>query len=399
MKTAFFHDARLIKSNDGKFYSIGFTYDVWQRYIEVFDQLIVSTRMQVEKPNNSSLTKYMKPSSGSRVKFKPISEYKYSIDLIINRKKISDQISKVLEECDCAIIRLPSFIGSIACIEAKKMKKPYLIEVVGCARDSLWNHSLSGKLTTLPSYLAMKRNVKEAPYVVYVTNKFLQHRYPTNGKNINCSDVALTKFVDNILVARLEKISEMDKRSKIIIGTTGAVNVRYKGQQYVIKALGKLKKQGITNYEYQLVGGGDTSYLKTIAEKYNVINQVKFLGTKPHDEVISWLDSIDIYIQPSLTEGLPRALIEAMSRGIPAIGSDAGGIPELLDDKYIVKNISKNIDKISEMLESTNQKTLETQAKRNFVESKIYDRETIKKRRYDFLVEFRAYVEDSKHYK
>ena len=49
----------------------------------------------------------------------------------------------------------------------------------------------------------------------------------------------------------------MQKSSKIVIGTAAAVNVKYRGQQYVIEALGELKKQGITNYEYHLVGGGE----------------------------------------------------------------------------------------------------------------------------------------------
>ncbi len=37
-------------------------------------------------------------------------------------------------------------------------------------------------------------------------------------------------------------------------------------------------------------------------------NQIKLLGPLSHDEIFEWLDSIDIYIQPSLLEGLPRAL-------------------------------------------------------------------------------------------
>lgn len=47
------------------------------------------------------------------------------------------------------------------------------------------------------------------------------------------------------------------------------------------------------------------------------------------------LDTCDIYVQPSLQEGLPRALIEAMSRGCPCIGARTAGIPELLPEECL----------------------------------------------------------------
>ena len=49
------------------------------------------------------------------------------------------------------------------------------------------------------------------------------------------------------------------------------------------------------------------------------------------DKVFEWLDTIDLYVQPSLTEGMPRAAIEAMSRGCPVVVSDVGGLKNLVD--------------------------------------------------------------------
>src|SRR5699024_742855 len=136
-------------------------------------------------------------------------------------------------------------------------------------------------------------------------------------------------------IKRLEKISRMKKNEKIVIGTTAALDVRFKGQQYIIKALSELKKQGATNFEYQLVGSGSASYLESVAKKYNISNQVKILGSMTHEDVFDWLENIDIYTQPSRQEGLPRALIEAMSRGLPSFGARTAGIPELLEDDFI----------------------------------------------------------------
>ena len=56
--------------------------------------------------------------------------------------------------------------------------------------------------------------------------------------------------------------------------------------------------------------------------------------------IFEFLDSLDLYLQFSRGgEGLPRALVEGMSRGCPAIGSTVGGIPELLTECLCVPTI------------------------------------------------------------
>ena len=111
---------------------------------------------------------------------------------------------------------------------------------------------------------------------------------------------------------------------KLVLGTAAAVNVAFKGQRYVIEALARLKAAGRTDVEYRLAGGGDPTALRELAQRLGVAEQVAFAGSLPHDAVFSWLDGLDLYIQPSLQEGLPRALIEAMSRGLPAFAAHTG---------------------------------------------------------------------------
>ena len=161
--------------------------------------------------------------------------------------------------------------------------------------------------------------------------------------------------------------------------------MRYKGQEYVIQAIAELKKQGY-DFEYRLVGGGDKSRLQSIADKFGVQDKVIFEGSMPHERVFDYLDNIDVYIQPSKTEGLPRALIEAMSRGCPCIGSNAGGIPELLDTNFIFN--SGSVKELATMLANFDIEKMFDQAKRNFECSKGYAKEVIETRRYKFLKEF-----------
>lgn len=387
MKVLFAHDHKFYIYNK-EYYSKGsLSKEVLARYTKVFEEVaIVSRQEEIDyKPENMSL------STGERLEFIKVPDFK-SIKNYPKKAAANKIINREVKNADCVIARLPSTVGNTAIKYAKRYNKPYLVEVVGCAWDGYWNHSLVGKAIALPSFMKMKNLVKNGAYALYVTNEFLQNRYPTRGKEINCSNVSLVEFDDKVLEKRLDKISGLNKNTKLIIGTTAAIDVRFKGQQYVIEALAKLKEQGIVNYEYQLVGGGDSSYLKSIAEKYDIIEQVKILGSMPHSDVFKWLDTIDIYVQPSRQEGLPRALIEAMSRGIPAFGAKTAGIPELIEKEFIFTNTRKNIDEICDILESFNKELMLKQAKRNFNQSQNYDRELIEDRRSTFFNDFKTTV-------
>lgn len=384
MKLLFAHDHIFYKFDNVMYSTGGLSKDMIERYTGVFDKVKIISRQIELKEYNEKLT----IASTENVEFTSVPNFKS----LRNYTKITEAkniIEREVINSDGIIARLPSSIGNIAVEMAKKNNKPYLIEVVACPWDARWNHSLKGKVVAPFSYYRMKRLVKESKYTVYVTESFLQNRYPTKGKNTNCSNVALKEFHDDVLNIRIKRITKKALKEPIVLGTTAAVNVKHKGQQYIIKALGKLKAEGLTNYEYQLVGGGDQTYLKSIAEKYDVINQVKFLGAMPHNKVFDWLETIDIYAQPSRQEGLPRALIEAMSRAVPAFGARTAGIPELLDDKFIFSNTRTNIDEIIEILKSFDKATMTVQAKRNYEESKKYDKDVIEERRRKFFEDFK----------
>lgn len=295
-----------------------------------------------------------------------------------------------IDKCDFVIARLPSSIGNIALKHAIKVRKPFLVELVGCAWDSLWNSSsLLGKLIAPFAYLRTKRLVRDSRFVIYVTKQFLQRRYPTKGESIGCSNVSIAELDEKVLQNRLEKLYSRDERDSLILGTAAAVDVKYKGQQYVIRALRKLVDLGY-NVEYHLAGGGSKDYLTSVAEKCGMLNRVKFLGSVPHERIFEFFDSVDIYIQPSKTEGLPRSLVEAMSRGCPAIGSSAGGIPELLDEVSVFKkgDCKALVEKLVCFIE--NPTLTFQQAQINFSRSGEYVIQKLDSARESFFREFRA---------
>src|SRR5690625_3699197 len=383
MQVLFCHDGPIRVDENENYYGIAHNDQMFKRYYSIADKVAVVIRLdQIQSGESTRNLSQITVSPFEVLETPNISSAK---GIFLKRNKAKGIIREAVLRSDYIVARLPSMSGFIAIDYAKKYDKPYLTEVVACPWDAHWNHSFKGKLVAPFMYRATKKRVKDSNYVVYVTNEFLQKRYPAKGKSVNCSNVALTEFDEAILEKRLSKIKKKDKNSKIVIGTTAAVNVRYKGQQFVIEALGKLKKQGYVNYEYQLVGNGDQSYLKSIAEKHNVIDQVKFLGAMHHNEVFGWLETIDLYAQPSRQEGLPRALIEAMSRGVPAFGANTAGIPELIDNNFIFSNTKDNINEICSLLTMFTKEKMRLQSKSNFEEAKKYDKNIINKRREVFF--------------
>ena len=391
MKMLFCYDGPIEQDCNGEFYSPALNSAMFQRYKAISDDIRIAIRVRKVKEDYSS--RKMAGNYLSKKEYKIIESPNISSvkGIFINKRKAKLILEREIKNIDFLIIRLPSMIGNLAVKTAKKYKKPYLIEMVGCPWDALWNHSLKGKLFAPIMTYITKKEIKNAPYVLYVTKDFLQKRYPTNGKSIGCSDVVLNDIDEKNLEIRKDRFKRNKENSIKIIATTAAVDVKYKGQKYVLKAIKRLMNDG-KMFEYWLIGDGDNSYLKKYVKKYKLEKQVKFLGPLPHNEVFEKLDNVDIYIQPSKQEGLPRALIEAMSRALLCIGSRTGGIPELLEKKFIFnKGSSKQLAKILKKIDTED---MIEQSLKNFEKSKDYAKNKLDERRIDFYKNFiREYVD------
>jgi glycosyltransferase involved in cell wall biosynthesis len=99
-------------------------------------------------------------------------------------------------------------------------------------------------------------------------------------------------------------------------------------------------------------------------------------------------------VHPSRTEGLPRAVIEAMARGLPCVGSTVGGIPELLalEDLVPPNDARRLAAKIAEVV--TTPGRMESMAARNLAQVRLYCEETLRARRSDFFRALREKTED-----
>lgn len=361
---------------NGVYCNTTITAEMFERYFQVVDKVIVAIRtFHLDKSYEEA---HLHKVELDGLEIFEISNLNSAKGMLLDKKKYKSRLFELILNADMIFARMPSVISNMVIHLAIKQDKPYMVEVGGCAWDSYWNHGIVGKIVAPYMFYEERYCVKHAKFASYVTEKWLQNRYPCACPSIAASNVYLPPFDDEVLQKRLKKIESKNADDPIIIGTTAAVNVRYKGQEYIIRAIAKLNKRGY-NFEYELVGDGDPSFLRQLSERLGIADKVRFKGVMLHADVLEWLDYIDIYAQPSKQEGLPRALIEAMSRGCPAIGSTTAGIPELLNDECIFPN--GDIKRVCEILELLTSIDLFALTKRNCEKTKEFVLTEIEERR------------------
>jgi glycosyltransferase involved in cell wall biosynthesis len=368
MRASFYHDTVLQKDKSNLYYtSNGLDKKLFDGYLRVFSKLTIVVRKKIVDAETDM--QKLSPSNTNGVNFNCIDKLS-----IINLFMLADRqlIKQSMRDTDFAIIRMPSIIGIAACIEARRQKKQYIIEMVGCPLDTLWYYGkVRYKVAALILYLVNKLIVRTAPNVTYVSSHFLQYRYPTKGNECACSDVQIPVLQKADLSSRLEKIDAHDPRAPYRLGTVANVDMAFKDQKSVIQAIAILNKSGY-NFEYDLVGAGDPSKLAKVARAAGVQNKINFLGSLPHDKVFGFMKGIDIYIQPSLAESHGRVIIEAFSVACPVIGSNAGGIPELVNQRYVFKKGSHN-DLARKLKTLVEKGELSNEARANFETAKKFN--------------------------
>ena len=308
----------------------------------------------------------------------------------LDRSQNKRIIRELVEANDWIIAHVPDSVASQAIGYAHARKVPCLAVVVGCPWDALWNHSLRGKCMAPLSYWVTRRAVGQASFAIYVTERFLQHRYPNAGENIACSDVELPNLERSVLDRRLTRIDEARGRVLTLI-TVGAVNFRVKGQADVLRAIAALKRRGM-QVRYELIGGGDDSRLRALARSLDIEDQICFRGIIPHGQVFELLQDADVYVQPSRTEGLPRSVVEAMACALPCLGTCVGGIPELLPEDCLYK--PGDVRALMRLIQELSPAVMHDRAVRNFERAGDFQSALLDRRRTDFLNHIKKVIEN-----
>lgn len=339
MRIGFFHDHFFYRDKNNIHTTGSLDSNLWGRYLlSEDDELIVCAR---QKESNNF--------DHGRMASRPQVSFVFSPSLSSFRALINPNsdvvVRDVVKSVDVVVARLPSEIGFSAIKYAIKFHKKVICEVVGCPYDSLKSHDgMVAKIYAPVIKRRMKSFVGYCDAALYVTKYELQKRYPNKKLNVSASNVEIFSTEVESIEARCLRFRERRHSGTIKIGLIGTLDNSLKGIEVAIKSIGDKP------CSLHVIGQGDSSKYESLSKKLSV--SFFYDGFKREkNDVISWLDDIDIYIQPSFQEGLPRATIEAMSRGCPVVSSTAGGLSELVLKEFVhkpgdYKKLSTDIEKI-----------------------------------------------------
>lgn len=173
-------------------------------------------------------------------------------------------------------------------------------------------------------------------------------------------------IVNNISViyngADAEKFKPISKeiaKGKLNINETNRVIlfvgnlIPVKGVNFLIESFARLqreyKKNDIVLY---LIGDGiEKETFISMVKRLNIEKDVFFKGKRPHNEIPLWLNIADIFVLPSISEGFPTVIPEAMMCGVPIVATDVGGISEaIIDNENGLLIESKSVEELTKAI-------------------------------------------------
>jgi L-malate glycosyltransferase len=356
-----------------------FAYSFWLRYLQVFDRVCVVARVR----DVPAVPSDWRLASGDLVEFNALPNYLGPWQYLLNARKAKQIVQAAVGENDAIILRVPSQQSRDLQPLLRRNNHPFAAEVVADPFDVFAPGGIKHPLRPFFRWLYpgdLRRDCIKAIAAIYVTKFALQDRYPCPNFSMGVSDVVLSN--DHIVAAPRQVRRDLDLVTLIFVGTMSQL---YKAPDILIKAVAVCINAGL-NINLLMLGDGQyRAELEDLAATQNIGDRVSFLGQlAAGSDVQRQLDRADLFVMPSYQEGLPRAMVEAMARALPCIGSNVGGIPELLPAEDLVApgDVAALAAKIREIV--TNPERMAQMSARNLEKAKEYKDEVLEEQRTDF---------------
>lgn len=378
-------EARFERTPDGRIWSRSQgNYEFWQRYRSVFSEVRVVARILdvSEQSSDAQLA------SGAGVEFVRTPYFVGPLQFVRQRQRVLSTIKAALRANEAVILRAPGTLAQLVYKQIAPTRHPYGIEVVGDPDAVFAPGAVRHPLRRFFRWWyprQLRTQCRNACAAAYVSSHRLPELYPA-GDGRFATYYSTLQLDPGLLRDAPRSFREQTAPYRLIL--IGSLAQVYKGVDTMIDALALLADAGLKPELVILGDGRHRAELEQQARDRGVADRVQFLGRLPSGgPVFAQLDRSDLMVMPSRTEGLPRAMIEAQARALPCIGSDVGGIPELLqpDELFPHSNPAALAAKLAEVLRDPQR--LSAMSARNLERARNYTNDVLQARREAFYRE------------
>ncbi len=228
--------------------------------------------------------------------------------------------------------------------------------------------------------LICRQTNKDYTLTIHEDHDWLMHEIKSNNSLLisawkNAKTIIRVNKLDNAILSQFNKnvitipngynhrkfkvLDKEDcrKKLKIINKKYVVVNIGFyneqKNQKLIIDAIELLPDNLKNNLQCYIIGGGPKQQeLKSQVDVANLNDTIEIVGQVKHDELPFYLNAADVFCLSSNSEGNPTVMFEALGAGIPYVGSNVGGVPEIItSEEYGFLCTPKSAEKLNVVLE------------------------------------------------
>jgi len=376
MKLLVVDNVHMYKTPNGEYYTPSiYNREFFQRYLNVFSavRLVAKTKCVQELNENEYI----------HVNFPNVEIYElpwfHGLREFLRQSPILIKAARKAKiGCNCIIYRvaqLESFLVFLLSLS----KHPFGVEVVNDPQSWASTSDIVKKITVM----MLRYMCKNADGAAYVTEKFLQQKYPCSKKKHVFTTHYSSIELDNSAIREAKNWS--NDRPFRLVHVANVIDGEGKGHGTVLHCIKELTSEG-TEVQIDFIGDGPgVERYQRIAEKLGILDKVSFVGRiSEKQKYMDFLREHDALIFPSHSEGLPRVVIEAMACGLPCIASPVGGTPELIEDWCLVEfdDVSGYVKALNKLI--SNQEIYKKTSERNKKKAMQFTSDVLTTRRTKF---------------
>jgi hypothetical protein len=271
---------------------------------------------------------------GGRIEIAATCPYENVVEFYLHAPQIllrnAPVFARAIRGADAVLMRLPAMNSLLAAVCARIYRKPLFSYVVGNEQECV---ETGGKYRGFWKHAALAAASFHARlYRVMVRRSnasfFLSTQMKTTLGNGRANEMLMfTSLVDSAGIGvHGNGVMHHGALRLLYVGRLS----REKGVAYLLEAVALLRRGGVATLA--ICGDGpERGALETLACEIGIESCVKFHGFVPWGRQLEeFYEASDVFVLPSLSEGVPKVLLEAMSRGVPIVATEVGGVGDIL---------------------------------------------------------------------